>query len=55
VDPVPDPLLLIIDQIWKMKNCVHSRIHILKNTWDFRARGIGAKGLSDCVEGSWRD
>jgi hypothetical protein len=24
--------------------------YILKDTWD-----LGARGLSDCVEGSWRD
>jgi hypothetical protein len=26
-----------------------------KDTWDLGARGIRARGLSDCVEGSWRD
>jgi hypothetical protein len=37
--------------IWKMKNSVHSSVHTLKDTWDFRARGI-----SDCGKGSsWRD
>jgi hypothetical protein len=33
-----------------MKNSVHNSVHILKDTWH-----LGAKGLSDCVEGSWRD
>jgi hypothetical protein len=28
----------------------HSCVHTLKETWD-----LGARGLSDCVEGSWRD
>jgi hypothetical protein len=26
-----------------------------KDTWDLGTRGIGARGLSDCAEGSWRD
>jgi hypothetical protein len=26
-----------------------------KNTWELGARGIRARGLSDYVEGSWRD
>jgi hypothetical protein len=26
-----------------------------KRTWDLGATGIRARGLSDCVEGSWRD
>jgi hypothetical protein len=34
----------------KMKNSVHSSVHTLKDTWD-----LGARGLSDCVEGNWRD
>jgi hypothetical protein len=28
---------------------------LLKDKWDLGARGIRARGLSDCVEGSWRD
>jgi hypothetical protein len=32
------------------KFCSQLSVHILKATWDLRARG-----LSDCVEGSWRD
>jgi hypothetical protein len=27
----------------------------LEDTWDLGARGIKARGLSDCVEGSWRE
>jgi hypothetical protein len=27
----------------------------LKDAWDLEARGVTARGLSDCVEGSWRD
>jgi hypothetical protein len=42
-------------EIWKMKNSVDSWVHTLKDTWDLGARGIRARGLSDCVEGSWRD
>jgi hypothetical protein len=38
-----------------MKNCVLSYVHTLKDTWDLGARGIRARGLSDFVEGSWRD
>jgi hypothetical protein len=26
-----------------------------KDTWDLGARGIRARGLSDCVESSWRN
>jgi hypothetical protein len=37
-----------------MKNSVRSLIHTLKDM-GFRSRGIRARGLSDCVEGSWRD
>jgi hypothetical protein len=33
-----------------MKNSLHSWVRTLKVTWD-----LGARGLSDCVEGSWRD
>jgi hypothetical protein len=33
-----------------MKNSVYSEVHTLKDTWD-----LGARGLSDYVEGSWRD
>jgi hypothetical protein len=36
--------------IWKMENVVHSWIHAPKDTWD-----LGASGLSECVEGCWRD
>jgi hypothetical protein len=28
---------------------------LLKDTWDLGAGGNRARGLSDCVEGSWRD
>jgi hypothetical protein len=49
-----EPSIIRIE-IWKMKNSVHSWVHILKDTWDLGARGIRARGLSDCVEGSWRD
>jgi hypothetical protein len=35
-------------EIWKTKSSVHSWVHT--DTWD-----LGARGLSDCVEGSWRD
>jgi hypothetical protein len=38
-----------------MKDSVHSSICTLKDTWDLGARGIRVTGLSDCVEGSWRD
>jgi hypothetical protein len=34
----------------KLKNSVHIWVQALKYTWD-----LGARGLSDCVEGSWRD
>jgi hypothetical protein len=27
----------------------------LRGTWDLGAIGIRTRGLSDCVEGSWRD
>jgi hypothetical protein len=37
-------------RIGKMKNSVHSWVHSLEGTWDF-----GARELSDCVQGSWRD
>jgi hypothetical protein len=30
-------------------------MNTLKYIWDLGARGIRARGLSDCVEGSWRD
>jgi hypothetical protein len=33
-----------------MKNSLFKRL-----TWDLGARRIRARGLSDCVEGSWRD
>jgi hypothetical protein len=38
-----------------MKNSVHTLIHTLKHTRDLGARGITARRLSDCVEGSRRD
>jgi hypothetical protein len=38
-----------------MENSVHSSIHTSKDTWNLGARGIRARGLSDYVEGSWRD
>jgi hypothetical protein len=38
-----------------MKNSVYGWVYTLKDTWDLEARGIRASGLSDCVEGSWRD
>jgi hypothetical protein len=28
-----------------MKNCVHSGVHTLKDTWDLGARGVRARGL----------
>jgi hypothetical protein len=28
-------------------------VHTLKDTWNIEAREIRARGLSDCVEGSW--
>jgi hypothetical protein len=31
------------------KNSVHSSVHTLKDTWD-----LDARGLLDCVKGSWR-
>jgi hypothetical protein len=31
------------------------QLSTLKDTWDLGARGIRARGLSDCVESSWRD
>jgi hypothetical protein len=42
-------LHLIRTEIWKVDS-VHSWAHTLKDTWD-----LGARGLSECVEGSWRD
>jgi hypothetical protein len=45
----------IVNPDRKMKNSIHSRVHTLKHTWDLGARGVRARGLSDCVEGSWRD
>jgi hypothetical protein len=33
-----------------MKYSIHSSVHTLKRLWD-----LGARGLSDCAEGSWRD
>jgi hypothetical protein len=30
-------------------------MHSLKDMWDLEARGIRARGPSDCVEGSWRE
>jgi hypothetical protein len=38
-----------------MKNAVHSRVHTSKDRWDLGRRRIRSRGLSDCVEGSWRD
>jgi hypothetical protein len=43
----PSPIRI---EIWKKKSSVHSWIPTLKDTQD-----LGARGLSDCVEGSWRD
>jgi hypothetical protein len=39
-----------VNLVRNIKNFVHSWIHTLKDTWD-----LGARGLSDCVEGIWRD
>jgi hypothetical protein len=34
-----------------MKESVHSSVHaLIKDTWN-----LGARELSECVEGSWRD
>jgi hypothetical protein len=30
-------------------------VHTLKDTMDLGARWIRARGLSDCVDGSWRE
>jgi hypothetical protein len=38
-----------------MKNHVPSSVYTVKDTWDLGPTGIRARGLSDCVEGSWRD
>jgi hypothetical protein len=32
------------------KFCSHLSTYFKKDIWD-----LGARGLSDCVEGSWRD
>jgi hypothetical protein len=32
-----------------------SQLSSLKGTWDLGARGITTSGLSDRVDGSWRD
>jgi hypothetical protein len=37
------------------KNAVHIRVHDLKDTWHLGGKGIRARGLSDCIDGSWRD
>jgi hypothetical protein len=36
--------------IKKLKNSLHSLVNTSKGTWD-----TGARGLSVCVEGNWRD
>jgi hypothetical protein len=38
-----------------MKNYVYTKVHTSKDTLDLGARWIRARGLSDCVEASWRD
>jgi hypothetical protein len=41
-----------------MKNekfCSQLSKYFKKDTWDLVARGIRARGISDCVEGSWGD
>jgi hypothetical protein len=41
-----------------MKNkkfCSQLSRNFKKGTWDLGARGIRTRGLSGCVEGSWRD
>jgi hypothetical protein len=41
-----------------MKNetfCSWLSTYTLKDTWDLGTRGIRARGLSDCVDCSWRD
>jgi hypothetical protein len=43
-------LQLIRIEIWKMENSVHGWVNALKGTWH-----LGGRGLSDCVEGCWRD
>jgi hypothetical protein len=34
---------------------VSTSVNTLKDTWDLGATGIRARGLSYCVDGSWRD
>jgi hypothetical protein len=36
-----------------MKSAVHNRVQSLKGTWDLGGRRFRARGLPDCVEGSW--
>jgi hypothetical protein len=41
-----------------MKNekfCSQLSTYTLKDLWELGARGIRARGLSDCDEGIWRD
>jgi hypothetical protein len=38
------------DPVWKIKHSVRTWVHTLKYTWT-----LGARGISDCVEDSWRD
>jgi hypothetical protein len=38
-----------------MENSVHSSVLTSKDTWDLEDRGVKARGLSEGVEGSWRD
>jgi hypothetical protein len=45
-----NPITVNLNQNMKTENAVHSRVYDLKDTWD-----LAARGLSDCVEGSWRD
>jgi hypothetical protein len=47
--------LLIRIEMWKMKNSVRRWVHALKDIMDLGTRGIRARELSDCVEGTWRD
>jgi hypothetical protein len=35
-------------KIWRLKKILFTIEYILKDTWNF-----GARGLSDCVDGSW--
>jgi hypothetical protein len=42
-------------EIWKMKKLCSQLSTALKDIWNLGTRGIRARGLSDCILGSYRD